>query len=186
VRLIIKLSLLIFAFSIFVSCGKKEDKPNTASTNPGEFSWNENVSVKNIPGYPLKGKINGKDISFEHVNFEIWRGSNDNVINFGDKAPKQKCGYIENDNAIHLSKLGGKFEVGEFLKESFGKNIEGFTADFHITIDNNTQKISVPWNCALVITEINDDVVKGRIAMSFKDDAKSWLAGSFEAVRCFN
>jgi len=186
VRSLIKLSLLIFAVLVSMSCGKKEDKPNTVNTNPGEFSWSENVYVNNIPVYPLKGKIYGKDINFEYVNFEVWRGSNDNVINFGSRAPKQKCGYIENDNAFHLSRLGGMFEEGDFVKESFGKNIDGFIADFHITVDNNTKKISVPWNCALVITDINEDVVKGRIAMCFKDDAKSWIAGTFTALRCFN
>ena len=48
------------------------------------------------------------------------------------------------------------------------------------------RKINAGWNAALVITEINDDVVKGRIAMCFKDEKKSYIAGSFEAQVCNN
>ncbi len=170
----------------FVSCGKKEDK-GTVKTDPNaSFSWKENISVKDIPEFPVKGFIDGKEIKFEYVNFEHWRGSNDNVFNFSDKSPKNKCGFIENDNAFHLTRLGSDFKEGEFVKDAFSKNMDGFTGDYHVTVNENMQKQTPPWNFALVITEMDDDFVKGKIAMCFKDEKKSWIAGTFTAVRCNN
>ncbi len=179
--------LILFIPLILSSCGKKNNSPESVpSDTPGIFKWSENISVSQIPDIPLKGMINGKDINFEYINFENWRGTNDNVLNFGDKAPKQNCGYIENDNAFHLTKLKGNFTEGEFVKDSFGKILTEYSADYHITENGEINKTSVPWNCALLITEINAKTVKGKIAMCFKDEKKSWIAGNFAAIRCFN
>jgi hypothetical protein len=136
---------------------------------------------------PVKGFMNGKEIKIEYINFEQWRGSGDNIINFGNKSPKQNCGYIENDDAFHLMKIGGEFEEGEFVKGNFYITIDGIVADYHYYDKNgNIKKVSDPWNCALLITDLSDDVVKGKIAICFKDKSKSWIAGTFEAVRCYN
>lgn len=181
-----KYLLLFFALSlVLISCGKKDDADKKELAK-GEFRWMEELSVSKIPEIPLKGKLNGKEISIEYVNYEKWRGSGDNVINFSNNKPKQNCGFIENDVAVHLTKASGDFEEGEFIKDGFDKNLDGYSAEFHYYQDNNIKKVSVPWNCALVITEINDKTVKGKIAVCFKDDLKSWLAGTFEAVRCNN
>lgn len=183
-----KIYLLLFiTLSLLVSaCGKKDDANKTQNFAKGEFKWIEELSVNKIPDAPIKGMMNGKPISIDYVNFEKWRGSGDNVINFSDKKPKQNCGFIENDMAFHLTKASGDFIEGEFVKDGFNKNLDGYSAEFHYYVDNTIKKISVPWNCALVITEINDNTVKGKIAICFKDDSKSWIAGTFEAVRCNN
>lgn len=185
-----KYLLLLFSLSFFFfSCGKKNDETSTKvqnNTPPGEFKWMDNVSANKIPDKPLSGMINGKPFTIEYINFEKWRGSGDNVINFSSNKPKQSCGFIENDMAVHLTRASGDFKVGEFVKESFDKNIEGYSAEYHYYTDNNVKKISVAWNCALVITEIGDKTVKGKISICFKDESKSWIAGTFEAVRCNN
>ena len=178
--LFITLSLLL------VSCGKKDDANKNQDLAKGEFRWMEELSVSKIPEIPLKGKLNGKEINIEYVNFEKWRGSGDNVINFSDKKPKQSCGFIENDIAVHLTRASGDFKEGEFIKDAFNKNLDGYSAEFHYYVDNNIKKVSVEWNCALVITDIDDKIVKGKIAICFKDASKSWIAGTFEAARCNN
>jgi hypothetical protein len=178
--------LFILIALTLISCGKNEVKQNTQQGSNNSFGWKENISAKDIPDFPLKGMIDGQEIKLEYINFEFWRGSNDNVFNFSDKTPKNKCGFIENDNAFHLTKLGGEFKKGEFIKETFSVNIEGCTGDFHTTVNENMQKFTPAWNCALVITDKNDDIVTGKIAMCFKDEKKSWMAGTFTAVRCNN
>lgn len=178
--LFITLSLLL------ISCGKKDDADKNKELAKGEFRWMEELSVSKIPDSPVNGMLNGKQVNIEYVNFEKWRGSGDNVINFSNNKPKQNCGFIENDIAVHFTKVSGDFEEGEFVKDGFNKNIDGYSAEFHYYVDNNIKKISVPWNCALYITDINDKTVKGKIAICFKDDSKSWIAGTFEAVRCNN
>ena len=181
-----KLLLILAAVLLLSSCNKKGDNTNQSNTNNGEFAWRENISVKDIPDTPVKGMIDGKEIKITYINFEKWRGSNDNVLNFSDKAPLNKCGFIENDNAFHLTRVGGDMKEGELVKDTFLKNLEGYVADFHITENEDMKKISTGWNMALVISEMNDDVVRGKIALCFKDDKKSWIAGKFEAVRCNN
>jgi hypothetical protein len=177
--------LFITLSFLLISCGKN-DVNKTQDFAKGEFRWMEELSVSKIPDTPLKGMLNGKQINIVYVNFEKWRGSGDNVINFSTNKPKQNCGFIENDIAVHLTKANGDFKEGEFVKDGFNKNIDGFSTDYHYYADNNIKKVTVAWNCALVITEINDETVKGKIAICFKDDSKSWIAGTFEAVRCNN
>jgi len=181
------LLISIISGSLFLQACKKSDEVKPPQGNNGkDFSWKEKISVADIPDAPIKGFLKGKELKIDYVNFEKWRGSGDNVLNFGDKKPAQSCGYVENDNAVSLMKKSGDIPKGEFVKSSFDANMDSFIADYHFTEKDNMKKISVPWNCALFIEEITDDVVKGKIAICFKDESKSWIAGKFEAVRCSN
>lgn len=182
----IKVTIFLLSLVLLSSCNKKEESTNQQNSSSGEFVWKESITVKDIPDAPLKGKIDGKDFNPIYIVFEKWRGSNDNVLAFSDKAPKNKCGFIENYNGYQLTKIGSEFKVGEFVKDSFVKSLEGYSADFHVTENDDMRKINASWNASLLITEINDDVVKGRIAMCFKDEKKSWIAGRFEAIVCNN
>ncbi|MEO8664448.1 MAG: hypothetical protein ABI462_03040 [Ignavibacteria bacterium] len=176
-------ALLIFAF---ISCSKKEEQ--TPQTNSGkDFSWKQELKISDIPETPLKGFINGKEIKFDYINFEQWRGSGDNVLNFGDVKPGNNCGFVESDNSFHLIRKGGEISKGELLKSSFEQNLDGYAAYYNSSKDSTTKtKATIQWNCALVITSMDDKTVKGKIIMCFKDEMKSWLAGTFEAIRCYN
>jgi len=180
------LLILIFSAVLLSSCSKKDDANKVINSAKGEFRWMENISPDKIPDMQLKGMMNGKPITIEYVNFEKWRGSGDNVINFSDKKPKQNCGFIENDIAFHLTRANGDFQEGDFIKENFTQNLDGYSAEFHYYTENNIKKVSVPWNCVLKITDMDEKTVKGKIAICFKDEAKSWIAGNFEAIRCNN
>ena len=177
--------ILISVF-IFASCNKKEEQ-KTENLNSKEFSWKSELKISDIPDIPLKGFINGKEIKLVYVNFEQWRGSGDNVLNFGDSKPKSNCGYNENDNSFHILRKAGEIKTGELLKASFDQNLDGYIS-FYDTASVNVadNKSSVQWNCALIITSMDEKTVKGKIAVCFKDDKKSWIAGTFEAIRCYN
>ena len=178
--------VVLLGFLIAFSCGEKEDKQETGNKG-GEFQWTENISIDQIPEKPLTAMMNGKELKITYINFEQWRGSGDNVINFSSNAPKQNCGYVENDDAFHIMHISGEFEEGDFVKSNFDTNIDGIVADFHYyDKNNNIKKVSIPWNCAMFITEMGDKIVKGKIALCFKDKTKSWVAGTFEAIRCYN
>lgn len=183
------LLIVVCSFSglvLFQSCQKADDVKPPVSNSGKDFQWKEKLSIADIPDAPIKGFLKGKELKIDYVNFEKWRGSGDNVLNFGDKKPTQTCGYVENDNAVQLMRKSGEIPKGEFVKTSFDANMDGFIADYHTTEKDNMKKTSGPWNCALFIEEMTDDIVKGRIAICFKDDSKSWIAGKFEAVRCSN
>jgi len=170
--------------SVFISC----DKTDTEQTeiNNKVFSWRPDLKITDIPDTPVKGFLNGKEIEFTYINFEDWRGSGDNVLNFSNLIPKNSCGFIENDNSFQLMKKAGEIKVGELIKSSFDQNLDGFTAYYEIADSTNPVKSTVEWNCILVITAKNEKTIKGKIAMCFKDDTKSWIAGTFEAIRCYN
>lgn len=82
---------------------------------------------------------------------------------------------------------GAEIQTGELIKEDFSKSLDGFVADFHyFDGKEDISVVRVDWNLALVIEEMTENRVKGRIAMCFNDEAKSWIAGNFEAIRCYN
>ncbi len=178
--------LLVSPLFLF-SCNKssneqKEVKKNTS----GNFSWKEKLEIDDIPEAPLKAFIKGAEVKIDYINFEKWRGSGDNVLNFGDKKPAQLCGFVDNDIAIHFLRKSGDIAKGDILKQTFENNLDNVSLNYHYYEGGNIKKVSVPYNIALRIDEITDDVVKGKIAICFKDDTKSWIAGKFEATKCLN
>ena len=182
----IKIVTLLLIFSC-VSCNKKEDKTSDNNNTGKDFSWKPELKITDIPDTPIRGFINGKEIKLDYINFEQWRGSGDNILNFGDVMPKNNCGYVESDNSFHLMHKAGEIKSGDLLKASFEQNLDGYVAYFDSTKEkDNSKKTSISWNCALVITSMEGKVVKGKIALCFKDDKKSWIAGTFEAIRCYN
>ncbi|MCK7526688.1 MAG: hypothetical protein MZV64_58360 [Ignavibacteriales bacterium] len=113
--------------------------------------------------------------------------SNDNVFNFSDKSPKNKCGFVENDNGFQITKTRCRnLKKVSSLKILSSKISMAIMPIFIVSLNDDMKKITAGWNVALVITEMDDNVVKGKIAMCFKDDNKSWIAGKFEAARCNN
>jgi hypothetical protein len=184
-----KISTLIFLLlCIFIlnNCNR-EDAETESDVGVKGFKWSEEIKLEDIPDEPVRGFLNGSEINLTYINFEQWRGSGDNVLNFGNKAPRQNCGYVEGDDAFHLMHIAGEINEGEFLKSSFSQQMDEYVAYFHYTDENNDmKKITVPWNCALIITSMEEEIVRGKIAMCFNDNNRSWIAGTFEAVYCFN
>jgi hypothetical protein len=180
-----KIIILLFIASLF-SCSKKQDQSSDRETGGKDFLWKPELRISDIPDFPVKGFINGREIKIDYVNFEQWRGSGDNVINFGDVKPVNNCGYVENSNSFHIMHKGGIIGKGELLKSSFEQNLDEYVSFIEVSGVKDENKKSIPWNCALVITEIGEKTVKGKIAMCYKDDKLSWIAGTFEATRCNN
>ncbi|HCN36889.1 MAG TPA: hypothetical protein DIS94_04155, partial [Bacteroidetes bacterium] len=115
--MIIRIFLILISVTIF-SCSENNNSENLTSNNKS-FVWKENLTVGDIPDDSVKGFLNGKEIKFEYVNFEKWRGSGDNVLNFSTKRPLQDCGFIENDDAFSVMIKNGDFNPGENSKISF-------------------------------------------------------------------
>jgi len=71
---------------------------------------------------------------------------------------------------------------GEFSKQNFSSAADSYEAAcFSTSADGRAQ-----WNCSLIIENISGKNVTGRIALCFKDEKKSWLAGKFDAQVCNN
>jgi len=177
---------IFVSFTVFNGCGKKSDDTGktTGETNKnsGEFGWKDGLTAADIPDFPVKGKLNGKDVQFAYINFEKWRGAGDNVINFSLVKPAQNCGFIENFEGFTLMNKGAEIKQGQFVKSKFADDPGTYTCIF----TSSGSKSTDPWNCALVIESVDAKTVKGKIALFFNDGSKSWVAGKFEAVLCNN
>lgn len=170
-----------FLFS-FDSCSKKNDDMADRQNMKNEFSWHDNVQLSDIPDFPVKGFLDGNDVTFKYVNLERWRGSNDNVINFSLVVPAQQCGYMDSFIGFAIVNKGNSIGRGDWVKSKFDDEPKTYQAYYF----SGGQKSSSPWNCALSIESITENKVTGKIAIFFKDETKSWVAGKFEAIVCNN
>ena len=99
--------LILFLALVLFACDKKGEETGKTEGNNGTFTWKEDLKKEDIPDTPIKGMLNGAEFKPDYINFETWRGSGDNVLNFGNKAPQQSCGFVENDAAFHLTRKAG-------------------------------------------------------------------------------
>ena len=177
---------MLLAFIVY-GCGNDEVKKEVVPVNKNEFNWKENLAVLDIPDFELKGNLNGKEVRFPYVVFEIWRGSKDNVLNFSLEKAEQKCGYIENYQGFQLISRGSYLTKGEVSKPAFNDDAKNYQSFYRfINPDGTSYKSDVRWNFALNIENITDKIVTGKIAVCFDDEKKSWIAGRFEALVCNN
>jgi len=183
---VIKKSFIVFllaGFALFFSACGKESKENQKVTNKVEFGWKDGVSSADIPDFPIKGNLGGKEVQFQYINFEKWHGSNDNVLNFSLMKPSQNCGFIDDFQGFRLVNKGNTIGQGSWAKGKFDDDPKTYEASYTLAGGN---KSGSKWNCALNIESIDGKNVKGKIAMFFNDDSKSWIAGKFVAVVCSN
>jgi hypothetical protein len=166
----------------FFSCDRKSDDEKRGPEINREFAWRDHIQLTDIPDFPVKGFIEGKEVNFEYINFERWRGSKDNVINFSMVKPPQQCGFIEGFKGFVLINKGNRIDEGKLLKSAF----DGDKGTYQANFNTGDKKSSSSWNCALNIESISEKSVTGKIALFFNDESKSWVAGKFEAVICNN
>lgn len=180
--------LCFFALAIAVSgCGKQQDTRKPVQNSSGQFSWKDGLSLDDIPDAPVKCFLRGKDVNFSYINFERWRGSNDNVIRFSLEKPSQPCGFIEKFQGIELTRKGKYFELGNYTKDHFTDNLQGFQISYVFDFgDGNISRSDCNWDFGLKIDSINEKTVSGKIGICFNDETKSWIAGKFEAKICNN
>jgi len=183
----INLLLILIIAAFIASCGKKEISEKSGDVPVrGPFVWTDKIDASKIPDFPVKGMISGNEVKIEYVNFEYWRGSNDNVINFFDMKPQQDCGAVTGGKGFVFTKYGGDLKEDAYIKEDFKKSMDKYETEYHYYEGDNIKSFKSTFNFALVIEDINDDFVEGRIAVCFNDESKSWVAGRFRAIVCNN
>jgi hypothetical protein len=180
--------LFVFLVLMTFSCGKNQTAENKsdAKKDNTKFEWAENISINDIPEFPVKGFFNGTEVSFKYICFIKWRGSNDNEIQFSTNKPQSSCGAVVNDTAFIFTSLKKDLTKGEVLKENFTITFDSYASYILINVGEDSRKINAPWNAAIRIDDIGEKTVKGKIAICFKDEKKSWVAGKFEAILCNN
>ena len=177
-------SLLIFVFIVsFIGCNKDPKQEKQTVTGKTEFGGKDGISVSDIPDYTISGNLNGREVQFPYIVFEKWRGSNDNVLIFSLSKPSQPCGFIDDFQGFQLINKGNTINQGEWVKSKFDDDPKTYQSFFRVS---GGDRSNANWDCALVIESSDNKTVKGKIAIFFNDDKKSWVAGKFEASICNN
>ncbi len=179
------LSIVLGLIIIVSGCNKKPE--TVVIQNKMEFSWNQHLTMQEVPDFPVKGFLRGKEITFSYINCEKWRGPDDNVLTFSLVSPKQNCGFIEDFQGVKVTRKGRTFEIGKYEKNDFDDNFPDFQVSFIMKSgDGSPVEYSNNWNLALSIDSISEKNVSGKLALCFNDDSKSWIAGKFEMPVCNN
>lgn len=175
-------SPLALTFLVLFSCTKNDQQPIPKDN----FSWKDELTLSDIPSHPVKGFLNGTEVQFQYINFERWRGSGDNVLNFSITKPEQPCGYIEEFTGFRFSSKSRAIDVGSWSKPKFDSPDGSHEARLFYKTEGSIHASDLAWNCIFVIDNIQEKSVSGRIALCFNDSQRSWVAGSFTAMVCNN
>jgi len=165
--------------------------PAAAPAAPGEAKWMENPTVADIPAGKVKGMVNG--VAFEAALVRIEKGDGKCKLEMTDKAPDKPTGMLIDDTEVKLEFTLEPGKPGEFIKKMADKDPENTDGWYsYEQKDGSPMTMNADWAVALKIDEWmlakdpSDTAVlgkvKGKIFLSFKDDAKTFVAGEFEGV----
>jgi hypothetical protein len=158
-----------------------------------EFAWTDTPSLASIPAGAITGVINGQP--FEAKTVRVNKADSGLTLELSDTAVDEPTDIIIKDTGVNLRFPIAEGTTGELLK-SFDDEV-----DFEMTHayywypqgdDKGPMSVNATWACALQISdwtlEANADdeailgSVKGKVAITFDDEEKSWVAGSFDCI----
>jgi len=203
-------ALTIAATVLLVGCPPKQTPTETTATTPppppettkaapepaaapGEFAWTETPAVDQIPDAALKGMINGKGFAANTIRVEKGDGGKC-TLEISDASLDDPTGVITSDTGLDLDFTLTEGQAGEMVKTiADEKDFDKEHAYYHYPQggDKGPMSMNPSWGCALKIDEWsmekdpqNEKIVgklKGKVAIVFDDEPKSWVAGTFEA-----
>jgi len=167
--------------------------PVEAASAPTEFAWTDKPAIDQVPDAPLKGMINGKAFTANTIRIE--QGDEGKAtLEISDATLEDPTGIITDDTGLDLDFTLPEGQAGELLRAiADEKDFDKEHAYYHYPQggDKGPMSVNAFWGCALQIESWdmtadpgNEKIlgkVKGKVAVVFEDDAKSWVAGSFEA-----
>jgi len=160
---------------------------------PTEFAWSDAPTADQIPDAPITGMINGKEFTANTVRIE--KGDEGKAtLEISDAKLDDPTGVITEDTGVDLDFSLTEGQAGEMvMKIADEKDFDKQHAYYHYPQggDKGPMSVNASWGCALQIDTWdmtadpqNEKIVgkiKGKVAIVFEDDSKSWVAGAFEA-----
>ncbi|MFO7945716.1 MAG: hypothetical protein R6V19_02730 [Armatimonadota bacterium] len=162
---------------------------------PDEFSWTETPSLDAIPEGTITGMINGEPFEAKTVRIQQLDDQVGAQLEISDQAVEEPTDIISEDTGVQL-----RFPIEEGTSGELVMSLDD-DKDFDTTNafywypqgdDKGPMSINADWGCALQIddwtleeSEEYDDVVgtvTGKVAITFNDEKKSWVAGTFDCV----
>jgi len=170
--------------------------PGPAAGQPaagGKFVWSDKPALADIPAGEITGMLNGKPFTAKSVWVE--KKDKETTLMLSDAVTKQPGEVIVGDTGVDLSFTLPEGKPGELvLAIADKKDFDQQHAYYHYPQggDKGPMSVNADWGVALQITDwtlkpdaANPDVlgkIKGKVAICFDDDTKSWVAGSFDTA----
>jgi len=168
-------------------------EPAEATTAPSDFEWTETPSLDAIPEGPVTGMINGKAFVAQTVRLKV--DDEQTVLEISDQAVDEPTGMTSGGTGVDLRFVLEPGKAGELvLANDDEKDFDKEHAYYHYPLpdDRGPMSVNPSWACALAISdwtlegsEDDEDILgnaKGKVALTFGDDEKSWVAGTFDCV----
>ncbi|MBI2299972.1 MAG: hypothetical protein HYU66_13700 [Armatimonadetes bacterium] len=157
------------------------------------FRWSEAPAAADVPAAPLSGRIAGFDFRYRYAS--VVPDDEDRLptylLRFSNKDRGELCAFSFEDDAVCLE-WHLPTGVGEWQKRLTDPRPDGSYAWYTIRQSDGTPLTRNPdWAVYLRIDEERGSTesggiasLVGRIALTFGDKEKSWLAGTFVADGC--
>lgn len=170
-----------------------EAKPATETAAPSAFKWTEKPALADIPAGTIKGMLNGKP--FEAKTVRIKKTDEGMRLEIVDQAGEKATDMFTGETSADLYFADiAEGKSGELVLGIPDKKADKQDATYMYPQggDKGPMTENPDWGCALQITDFKmekdpqDDKVlghvKGKVAIVFNDDAKSWVAGDLDGV----
>jgi len=181
------------------STGPEETPTATGETGQAEvgeagaFQWTETPQLADIPEGQVTGMINGQAFTANTVRLK--QSDEETVLEISDATLESPTDMIIDDTGLDLrftATAGQPFTL--VLAMGDEKDFDKEHAYYHYPLpdEGGPMSVNTSWASALEISEWtlqadpnNADIMgnaKGKVAVCFNDDAKSWVAGTFDCV----
>jgi hypothetical protein len=169
------------------------EEPKATPAAAGEAKWMENPTAADIPDSPIKGMVNG--VAFEAKTMRIVKAEKNSKLELMDKAADTPTGMVSDATEVKLEFTLPPGKPGEFTKKMADKDPESTDGWFsYEQKDGTPMTVNTDWAVVLKIDSWTTEKdpkdpkvlgkVKGKIFLSFKDDPKTFVAGTFEGPYC--
>ncbi|NLO74026.1 MAG: hypothetical protein GX100_07995 [candidate division WS1 bacterium] len=160
---------------------------------PDSFAWTDSPSLASIPGGAITGQINGKPFTAKLVR--VKQEDKTFALEIVDKSADKPTDAVSGATGVQLTFSLPEGKPGELVLPVAATKESGKQHAYYWYPqggDKGPMSVNCPWGCALQITEWTKGTdpqdeyvvgqVKGKVAVVFDDEAKSWVAGTFDCI----
>jgi len=165
----------------------------TTVAAPTEFTWAEAPTLASIPNASITGMVNGE--KFEAKTVRVKKGDSGPELEMSNGTADTPTGLIMDDTGVELRFPLAEGTTGQFTK-ALADDVDFDSAHgwywYPQGGDKGPMSVNPTWACAVEVTEWTmqtsaDDEnvlgnIKGKVAVCFDDDSKSWVAGTFDCI----
>jgi len=160
---------------------------------PDKFAWTDTPGLDMIPEGNIVGSLRGK--SFRARTVRLRQDNQQTVLEISDAAVDTPTGVLTDDTGVELRFTLPPGRSGELvIGMRDPRDLDQQQAYYYYPQGGNKgpRSVNPAWACALQISQWtlqpnpeDPDLLgraKGKVAITFDDEAKSWVAGSFDCV----